>query len=153
MINQNSNIFSIRNSRNGSVKIDLLGAFGLKSVRLSLVQLRAQINKKTQIDGWGYLISFARKITLCPLFCLKYSPFSPQPVPAREECTLDWNVHSSGPYTLRSDASATWQVEIIFTHWQLSLSGLQSAKKCFTQMARERETKKRSERERDRRLD
>lgn len=78
MINQNSNNFSIRNSRNGSAKIDLLGAFGLKSVRLSLVQLRAQINKKTQIDGWGYLISFARKITLCPLFCLKYRvPFLP----------------------------------------------------------------------------
>lgn len=34
--------------------------------------------------------------------------------------------------------SSTWQWEIIFTHWQLWLSGLRSAKKCFTQMARER---------------
>lgn len=70
------------------------------------------------------------------------------PVPASKECTLDWNVHSSGPYTLLSDGSATWQVEIIFTHWQLWLSGLQSAKKRFTQMARERERDKETERER-----
>lgn len=36
-------------------------------------------------------------------------------------------------------ASATWQCEIIFTHRQLWLSGLRSAKKRSTQMARERE--------------
>ena len=35
--------------------------------------------------------------------------------------------------------SATWQCEIIFTHRQLWLSGPRSAKKRFTQMARERE--------------
>lgn len=34
--------------------------------------------------------------------------------------------------------SATWQREIIFTHRQLWLSGPRSAKKRFTQMARER---------------
>lgn len=58
------------------------------------------------------------------------------------ECKLDWSIHTNCPYAVRVVqlyGSATWQCEIIFTHWQLWLSGLQSAKKRFTQMAREKE--------------
>lgn len=57
------------------------------------------------------------------------------------ECKLDWSIPTNGPYrvlVLQLFGSAAWQRRIIFTHWQLWLSGLQSAKKRFTQMARER---------------
>lgn len=68
--------------------------------------------------------------------------FWPFPLWCGLECKLDWSIHTNGPYAVRVVqlyGSATWQREIVFTHWQLWLSGLQSAKKRFTQMARERE--------------
>lgn len=141
--------------------MNLSAAFGVKSVRFSHLHIRLWNNKKNPNDAGGYLIPLARKTTFCAYSSLKIVIIINNHkmkgkkqvvllVPSLLARSRNWVKCSfTGPFWLRRGLShlARWAG---FHPLTTVIVWIKSCQERFTQMAREGERDKETQRGRER---